>query len=164
MGRLGYAKLPGQLDVLQNDWVLWTATILLVAEFVADKVPVFDSIWDAVHSFVRIPAGAVLATAAFAQYDPKIQVIAFLIGGGLAATSHTTKSTARAFVNASPEPASNWFLSLLEDVLSTVQTFLAVFIPWIALAMVVGSAAMAIWLLPKIFKRLSGRKNRTQSS
>lgn len=162
LGKLGYVQLPGNLTVLTHDWVVWTATALFVIEFIADKIPYFDTGWDAVHTFIRIPAGAILATAAFAHYDPKIQTIAFLIGGGLAASSHVTKASARAVVNASPEPVSNWFFSLAEDCIAGLQTVLALALPVIAIFSVVAAVAISLYLLPKALgaakRAISGKR------
>ena len=101
-GNYGSLQLPGNLTVLQNPWVIGVASVLLVIEFVADKVPAIDSGWDVVHTFIRIPAGAVLAAGAFGEYDPAIKVVAALIGGTLAFGSHATKTTTRAAVNTFP--------------------------------------------------------------
>src|SRR5579871_3812192 len=102
--RFGLARLPGDLNVLSEWWVIAVAGLLCLVEFVADKIPAVDSIWDAIHTFIRIPAGAVLAAAAFAHFDSRVRLLAFLLGGGIALASHGTKAAARLAVNASPEP------------------------------------------------------------
>ncbi len=117
--------LPGGLDVLANPWVIGTAVALYVVEFFADKVPYVDTAWDAVHTFIRVPAGAVLALAATTELHPAVRVVAVLLGGGLALSTHGTKATARATANASPEPFTNWALSLAEDVIAVGAIALA---------------------------------------
>src|SRR6476469_723726 len=108
LGRLAHLPLPGELHVLTSWWVIGVAVVLYVIEFVADKVPYVDSTWDVIHTFIRVPAGAVLAASAFGDFDRSIQVTALLLGGGLALSSHGTKAATRAMLNASPEPVSNW--------------------------------------------------------
>src|SRR5215207_4967819 len=103
--KFGATKLPGGLDVLDNWWIIGVAGGLYIIEFVADKVPYVDSVWDVVHTFVRVPAGAIVAAAALGDFDPTVQVIAFLLGGGLALSSHGAKASLRAAANLSPEPA-----------------------------------------------------------
>src|SRR4029450_5339222 len=116
LGRFAHLKLPGELDVVTNWWVIGVALFLFVIEFVADTNQIVDSVWDVIHTFIRIPAGAVLAAAAFGDFDRSIQVIALLVGGGLALSSHGTKPATRAVINASPEPVSNIVASVLEDI------------------------------------------------
>src|SRR5215207_8979574 len=118
--KFGATKLPGGLDVLDNWWIIGVAGGLYIIEFVADKIPYVDSVWDVVHTFIRVPAGAAVAYAATNQLDPSISVIATLLGGGLALSSHGTKAALRATANLSPEPFSNWILSLVEDVIAIV--------------------------------------------
>src|SRR6476660_2161478 len=127
--RFAHLKLPGELDVLSNWWIIGVAVFLFVIEFIADKIQFVDSIWDVIHTFIRIPAGAILAATAFGDFDKRIQVIALLVGGGLALTSHGTKAATRAVINASPEPVSNIVVSLGEDVLVVLSVLLAVFLP-----------------------------------
>ena len=122
-------KLPGGLDVLDNWWIIGVAGVLYLVEFVADKVPYVDSVWDVVHTFIRVPAGAVMAYAATSQMDASATVIATLLGGGLALSSHGTKAALRAGANLSPEPVSNWVLSIVEDIIAIVGAILAVFAP-----------------------------------
>src|SRR6267378_2669274 len=113
LGRFAHLRLPGELEVLTNWWVIGIALVLFVIEFFADKIPYLDSSWDVIHTFIRIPAGAVLAAAAFGDFDRRIQVVAFLLGGGLALSAHGTKAVARATINLSPEPFSNIVVSLV---------------------------------------------------
>src|ERR1044071_944078 len=129
LGRFAHLKLPGDLDVLTNWWVIGVALFLFVIEFIADKIQYVDSIWDVIHTFIRIPAGAILAATAFGDFDRRIQVIALLVGGGLALSSHGTKAATRALINTSPEPVSNIMASLTEDVIAIGALLLAVFLP-----------------------------------
>jgi hypothetical protein len=123
------AHLPGGLHVLGNRLIIGVAVFLYVVEFFADKIPYVDTVWDAVHTFIRVPAGAVLAAAASSDISPAVQVLALLLGGGLALSTHGTKATVRAGANLSPEPLTNWSLSLLEDALAIGAVVLAVISP-----------------------------------
>lgn len=152
LGRLAHLKLPGELDVLTNWWVIGVALFLFVIEFVADKIQVVDSVWDVIHTFIRIPAGAVIAATAFGNFDRRIQVIAFLVGGGLALSSHGTKAATRAIINASPEPVSNIVMSLAEDVLVVVSVLLAVFLPVLVFLVIAAGLAFSLWILPKVIR------------
>ena len=105
--RFHMVQLPGDLDFLSRWWVIGVAGVLYLVEFLADKIPVVDSVWDAIHTFIRVPAGAVLAASAFAHFDPAIRAVALLAGGTLALGSHGTKASVRMAANTSPEPFSN---------------------------------------------------------
>ena len=137
LSRFAHLPLPGELQVLTSWWVIGVAVVLYVVEFVADKVPYVDSTWDVIHTFIRVPAGAVLAASAFGDFDRSIQVIALLLGGGLALSSHGTKAATRAMLNASPEPVSNIVASIIEDVVAIVSVVCAVFLP-VLLFIIVG--------------------------
>jgi len=113
--RYGWVALPDQFAVFDNDLVIGVAIVLYIIEFVADKIPWVDSMWDAVHTFIRIPAGAALAAAVFGWDHTQVALIAALAGGTLAATAHSAKASTRAMVNTSPEPLSNLALSLAGD-------------------------------------------------
>lgn len=152
LGKYGGLQLPGALTALENPWVIGVASTLLVVEFIADKVPAIDSVWDVVHTFIRIPAGAVLAASAFGDYDPTIKVVAALIGGTLAFGSHATKTTARAAVNTSPEPVSNLVVSTTEDVYAVGSTFAAAFFPVLILIIVGVGVLIALFMLPRLVK------------
>ena len=152
LSRFAHLKLPGELEVLTNWWVIGIALFLFVVEFVADKIPVVDSVWDVIHTFIRIPAGAVLAATAFGDFDRSVQVIAFLFGGGLALSSHGTKAATRAVINASPEPVSNIVVSLAEDVLVVVSILLAVFLPVVVFFVIAAGLAVSLWVLPRVIK------------
>src|SRR5579885_340477 len=113
--RFHVAQLPGDLQYLGHTCVIALAAALYIVQFIADKIPAVDSVWDMVHTFIRIPAGAILAASAFAHFDPKVRLLALLIGGTLALSSHGTKTATRLTANMSPEPFSNILLSLFED-------------------------------------------------
>ncbi|HXT63510.1 MAG TPA: DUF4126 domain-containing protein [Pyrinomonadaceae bacterium] len=152
LGRFAHLKLPGELDVVTNWWVIGVALFLFVVEFIADKVPVVDSVWDVIHTFIRIPAGAVIAATAFGDFDRSVQVIALLVGGSLALSSHGTKASLRALVNASPEPFSNIALSLAEDVLVVVSIVLALFLPVLVFFVIGAGLALSLWILPRVLR------------
>jgi hypothetical protein len=154
LGRFAHLQLPGELHVVTNWWVIGVAVGLFVVEFVADKVPYVDSVWDVVHTFIRIPAGAALAALAFGEYDKGVQLIALLVGGGIALSSHGTKATSRMAINTSPEPATNIGASLFEDVLAVGATFLTVYFPYVMIGLVIICVIIAILILPKIIQFL----------
>ena len=129
LSRFAHLQLPGELQVLTSWWIIGIAAGLYIVEFVADKVPLVDSTWDVIHTFIRVPAGAVLAAASFGDFDRSVQVIAFLLGGGLALSSHGTKAATRAVLNTMPEPVSNSVASVLEDILAIGSTALTLFAP-----------------------------------
>ncbi|MGQ0760722.1 MAG: DUF4126 domain-containing protein [Acidobacteriota bacterium] len=152
LSRFANLKLPGELDVVTNWWVIGVALFMFVVEFVADKVPVVDSIWDVIHTFIRIPAGAVIAATAFGEFDRSVQVIALLVGGGLALSSHGTKAATRALINTSPEPVSNVVVSLAEDALVIVAIVLALFLPVLVFFVIGAGLAVSLWLLPRVIR------------
>ncbi len=152
--KFGLSRLPGGLDVLDNWWIIGFAGGLYLIEFVADKVPYVDSVWDVVHTFVRVPAGAVVALAAVSEMDTSVMIVATLLGGGLALSSHGTKAALRAGANLSPEPVSNWTLSIVEDIIAFLGTILAVVAPvLIAIALVI-FFIFFVWFFPKIFRAI----------
>jgi uncharacterized protein DUF4126 len=152
--RFHLVKLPGGMTMLGEWWVIGLAAVLYAIEFIADKVPAVDTAWDALHTFIRVPAGAVLAASAFADFDPAVRIAAMIMGGGIALSSHGTKAATRVAVNASPEPLSNMTLSLGEDALTFLSAILMAFYPVVMLIVVVIFLIIAIWLLPKIFRAL----------
>jgi len=163
LSRFASLKLPGELEVLTSWWVIGIALFLFVVEFIADKIQVVDSVWDVIHTFIRIPAGAVLAATAFGDFDKSVQVIAFLLGGGLALSSHGTKAAARLAINASPEPVSNVVASLFEDVLAIGSILLSVLLPVAVFFVIAAGLLLSFWLLPKVvrffrkvFRKVSG--------
>ncbi len=150
--KFGATKLPGGLDVLDNWWIIGVAGFLYLVEFFADKIPYVDNVWDVVHTFIRVPAGVIVAYSATSQLDPTIYIPAALIGGGLAFGSHGTKAAIRAGANLSPEPVSNWILSIVEDVIAFVGTLLAVFAPVIIAIVLVLFTIFFIWFFPKVIR------------
>jgi hypothetical protein len=151
-GHLGYFELPAALQVLQHPWVIGTAGFMLVVEFLADKVPGIDSAWDSLHTFIRIPAGALLAAGATGDTLSALTVAAGLLGGTLAAGTHFAKSGGRALINTSPEPFSNWGASLTEDALVLSGIWLALVYPLIFLGLLAAFVLLLIWLLPMLWR------------
>jgi hypothetical protein len=156
-------KLPDALQVLSNPVVLAASGVMLAVEFLVDKVPGLDSIWDSVHTFIRIPAGAVLAAGAFADLDPVWATTAAILGGVIAGSSHLTKSGARAAINTSPEPVSNWAASLTEDAVTIGGLTLAIFNPWVFLGLLAVFIVFALWFIPKIFRFIRTIINRLKN-
>lgn len=152
LSRFANLRLPGELEVLTNWWVIGIAGVLFLIEFVADKVPIVDSTWDVVHTFIRVPAGAVLAATAFGDFDKSVQVIAFLLGGGLALSSHGTKAATRALINTSPEPVSNIVVSTLEDILAVLSILVAVFLPVLIFFIVGAGLVVSAIVLPRVIR------------
>jgi hypothetical protein len=148
----GLAHLPGDLGFLARWWVIGLAAALFAIQFIASKVPAVDSAWDAVHTFIRVPAGAILAAAAFAHFDPAIRFAALLIGGGIALGTHGTKAAARLGANLSPEPFSNIAIGVAEDAVAIGASFLMAYYPVILIAIVVLSLGVMLWITPKIIR------------
>jgi hypothetical protein len=148
------SKLPGGLDALDNWWIIGVAIALYTVEFFADKIPYVDSIWDAVHTFIRVPAGAALALAAAYDMNPAVKTIAFLLGGSLALSTHGMKATTRAAANTIPEPFTNIILSVVEDIIAVGGVLLAVISPAVILFVIVVFLVLLVWLLPKIVRRI----------
>lgn len=160
LARLGWLELPPALQLLTHDAVLVASGVMLVVEFIADKVPWFDSIWDAVHTFIRIPAGALLAGAAFGTMDPTVIAVAAILGGSIASGSHATKAGGRALINLSPEPMSNWTASFAEDLAVPLGLLAAIRWPIVFLVLLAIFLVVALWLLPRLWgglRRLTGR-------
>ncbi|HKV64262.1 MAG TPA: DUF4126 domain-containing protein [Candidatus Acidoferrum sp.] len=150
--RFGVLHLPPGLQVLSHPWVLAVAIALYLLEFFADKIPYFDTFWDALHTFIRPPAAALLAFAAAGGAPPEWRWGAALLAGGVALTSHSTKASARAAVNATPEPFSNWFLSFGEDVLAVWLTWMATTHPVATTIIVAALVALCAFLLFHLFR------------
>jgi len=155
LGRLGYVHLPSDLLVLQHDWVLAASGVMTVAEFLADKVPGFDSVWDSIHTFIRIPIGALLAWGAMGDSTPALQMVAALIGGAISGSTHFAKAGTRAAINTSPEPFSNWTASFGEDGLLLGGLWLVFHDPLAFLLLLGAFIVLAIWLIPKLFRYLA---------
>jgi hypothetical protein len=155
MGYAGWLPLPEGLHLLQHPAVLAASGFMLLVEFFADKIPWLDSLWDSVHAFIRIPAGALLAAGVFGADSGTMGLVAGLLGGSLAATSFATKATTRAAINTSPEPFSNWLASFLEDGLAVGAVWLATQHPvafGIALALALVVSVLLLVVLYKFLK------------
>ncbi len=150
--RFGILHLPPGLQALAHPWVLGIAVALYLLEFFADKIPFIDTVWDAVHTFIRPPAAALLAFAAAGGASPEWRWGAALIAGGIALTAHGTKASARAAVNASPEPFSNWILSFGEDVLAVWLAWMATTHPLATTVIVAALVALSAFLLFHLFR------------
>ncbi len=142
--RYGWVALPAQFQVFDNPWIIGGAALLYTAEFFADKIPWVDTIWDAVHTFVRPVGGALIAVAALGEASPTVEGLVALLGGAVAAGSHATKASTRVAANASPEPFSNWALSLIEDVFVVALGVITLKYPLIALGV---SAAILLAMI-----------------
>jgi len=154
LGATGHLVLPPDLQILQDPLVIAAAAFMYLVEFFADKVPGLDTAWDAVHTFIRIPAGAVLAAGAVGDLAPGAELAAAIAGGTLAAGAHATKAGTRALINTSPEPFTNWTASVLEDVAVIGGLWTALQHPALFLIALVLFFALAAWLLPKIWRGL----------
>ena len=153
VGYAGWVQLPGGLASLQHPWVIGASAAMFLVEFVADKVPGVDSVWDGIQTFIRIPAGAALAAGVFGAMDSAAwTTVAAILGGSLAATSHFTKAGTRAAANTSPEPFSNFGLSVAEDITTAGLLWLVLTYPLVALAVVLALVVLAAWLLPKLIR------------
>ncbi len=157
LGRSGWAHLPPPLEILTHPWVIGVALALYVVEFIADKVPYVDSVWDVIHTFIRPPAAAVIAYGALANVGEEWRWVAALLAGTVALASHGTKASARAAANASPEPVSNWMLSLGEDGLAVFVVWLAARHPIATLGVVFVLLVLFSFLLIKLFHFLRDR-------
>ena len=170
-GHLGWVSLPSGLQVLQQPLLLWASGAMLAVEFLADKVPWVDSLWDSVHTFIRIPAGAALAYGVFGGDQAAWATVAALLGGTLAATAHTAKATTRAAANTSPEPFSNIALSLAGDALVPGMLWLSwehpvafFFALAVALVVMVVVTVLLFKFLRGLGRRLRGHFLPTQAS
>ncbi len=164
LGRTGAVTLPGGLVMLTHPWVIVVAASLYLVEFLADKIPIVDSVWDLVHTFIRVPAASLLAWAALAGTDvpEHWRVIATLVCGGVALSAHGLKSSTRAVINTSPEPVTNWIASLAEDGLTALLIFLAVKYPvaaaCVAAAVVVLAILLVAWMARTLRRFLASRR------
>lgn len=165
--RLGLVGLPHDLQVLASPWVMGVAAILFALNFFADKIPYVDSINDMLQTFVRLPAGFLLAYGAAAGLSPEVAVISGLLGGALAAGTHVAKTGTRALINTSPEPFSNIAASFTEDIGVVGGLALAIAHPITFLCLLAVFVALLVWLLPKLvrlalvpFRRLAGTRQR----
>ncbi len=152
LGSTGNLELPPDLLVLQHPGVIAAAGFMYCVEFFADKVPGVDTGWDTLHTFIRIPAAAILAAGAVGEVNPAMTLVAGILGGTLAATSHTLKAGSRVLINASPEPFSNIGASLVEDTVVFAGLLGAVYYPGEFLLFMALFIAAAIWAIPKIWR------------
>ncbi len=151
LGSTGHITLPPDLEVLSDPLVMAAAGFMYCVEFFADKTPGVDTGWDAIHAFIRIPAGAILAMGAVGETSQAAQLAAFLIGGSLAAATYATKAGSRVIINTSPEPLSNWTASLSEDLIVIAGLWTALTYPWVFLVLLLVFILVMIWLLPKLW-------------
>ncbi len=149
-GATGYVDLPPALEVVQDPTIILVAGFMYCVEFMADKTPGVDTAWDTLHTFIRIPAGAMLAAGAAGPVDPAIAVAAGLLGGTLTAATHATKAGSRVLINTSPEPFSNWTASLVEDIAVFAGLWAAIQHPVLFLSALGGFLIALCWLLPKL--------------
>ncbi|MEM7027875.1 MAG: DUF4126 domain-containing protein [Pseudomonadota bacterium] len=154
LGSTGNINLPPDLMVVTDPLVMTAAGLMYCVEFFADKTPGVDTAWDSVHTFIRIPLGAVLAMSAVGETTPAVELAAFLVGGSLTAATHATKTGGRAIINTSPEPVSNWTASVSEDILVITGIWAALNHPLFFVVFLVLFIILMIWLLPKIFRAL----------
>lgn len=147
----GNIDLPPDLQVVANPVVMLAAGVMYFVEFFVDKTPGADTGWDTIHTFIRIPAGAMLAAGAVGDLNPAVEIAAALLGGGLAAGTHATKAGTRVLINTSPEPFSNWVASVGEDVAVVAGVWASINHPAIFLVALVLFVILMIWLLPRIW-------------
>ena len=152
LGATGNMTLPPDLQVLANPLVIGAACLMFAVEFIADKMPGVDTGWDTIHTFIRIPAGALLAAGAVGDVDPAVSLAAALLGGTLAAGSHGAKAGSRLLINTSPEPFTNWTASIVEDIMVIGGIWAAVNHPWLFLVLMALFIVLLIWLLPKLWR------------
>jgi hypothetical protein len=156
--RYGWVQLPEQFQVFDNPWIIGAAAVLYAIEFVADKIPWVDSIWDSVHTLIRPIGGAIIAVASIGDAAPTVQAAIALLGGVIAASSHATKAGARVAANTSPEPFSNWFLSFAEDGFVIGLSFIAMKFPVVALVLCSVILLLIVMTARSIWKWLKRRE------
>ncbi len=152
LGATDNLVLPQGLEILSDPAVLWASGFMYCVEFFADKTPGVDTGWDAIHTFIRIPAGVMIAAGAVGDVNTSLALAAGILGGGLATGSHLTKSGSRLLINTSPEPFSNWIASVLEDVAVIGGVLAALHYPILFLILLIGFICLVVWLLPKIWR------------
>jgi len=153
-GNAGYVQLPDTLAIVEDPLVIIAAGFMYCVEFFADKIPGVDSTWDALHTFIRIPAGAMLAAGAVGDVTPALAVAAGIIGGSVTAATHATKAGTRMLINTSPEPFTNWFASITEDVAVFAGLWAAMTHPVIFLILLSLFLLALCWLLPRLWRGL----------
>jgi hypothetical protein len=152
LGATGQMALPPNLEIVTQPIVILAAGVMFCIEFFADKIPGVDTGWDTIHSFIRIPGGALLAAAAVGDVNPAVMLAAGILGGGLAAGTHAAKAGSRVLINTSPEPFSNWLASIGEDLAVITGVWVALAHPWLFLGFMVVFVLLLIWLLPKLWR------------
>ena len=152
LGATGNMVLPPELAILSNPLVLGAAGVMYVVEFIADKIPGVDTGWDSIHTFIRIPAGALLAAGAVGDVNPAVALAAGILGGGLAAGSHAAKAGTRVLINTSPEPFTNWAASIGEDIVVVAGLWTALHHPLLFIFLLVIFLFFLVWLLPRIWR------------
>ena len=152
MGMTGNIDLPPGLEVLTDPMVMVAAGVMYCVEFFTDKIPGVDTGWDGISTFIRIPAGAILAAGAIGDVSQPAQLAAAIVGGTLATGSHATKAGSRVLINSSPEPFSNWLASVGEDIVVIMGLWTALFNPVLFIVLLILFILLMIWLLPKIWR------------
>jgi len=154
MGTTGNIDLPPGLEILTDPMVLMAAGIMYAVEFFADKIPGVDTGWDSIHTFIRIPAGAMLAAGAVGDITPALNLAAGIMGGGLAAATHATKAGSRVLINSSPEPFTNWTASVAEDIAVIGGLWTALNHPTLFVVLMIAFIFLMIWVLPKLWSAI----------
>ena len=152
LGMTDSAVLPDSLQILMNPLVIGAAGLMYLVEFFADKMPGVDTGWDSIHTFIRIPAGALLAAGAVGEVDPALTLAAAIVGGGMAAATHATKAGTRVIINTSPEPITNWSASIAEDIAVISGLWVALHYPWAFICLLIVFILLMIWALPRIWR------------
>ncbi len=155
-GSTGILALPPDLQILAHPLVIGAAGLMYAVEFLTDKIPGVDTVWDTLHTFIRIPAGALLAAGAVGEAGMAMELAALIVGGGLATGSHAAKAGSRVLINTSPEPFSNWTASIGEDVTAFGGLWLAFNYPLLFLALLALFLLFLVWFLPKIWRGIKG--------
>ncbi len=152
LGSSGNITLPYELMIVTDPLIITAAGVMYAVEFFADKIPGVDNGWDVIHTFIRIPLGALLAAAAVGEINPSVTIAAALVGGGMAASTHAAKSGARVLINTTPEPVSNLITSLGEDAAVVLGLWTALHYPLLFIGFLIVFILLLVWLLPKIWK------------
>ncbi len=152
LGMTDSAFLPDSLQILMNPLVIGAAGLMYLVEFFVDKMPGVDTGWDCIHTFIRVPAGALLAMGAVGEVDPAFTLAAAIVGGGMAAATHATKAGTRVIINTSPEPITNWSASIAEDIAVISGLWVALHYPWAFICLLIVFILLMIWALPRIWR------------
>ena len=154
LGNSGHVTLPPELMVVTDPLVMFAAGLMYCVEFFADKTPGVDTAWDSIHTFIRIPAGAVLAMGAVGETSQAVELAAFLLGGTVAASAHLSKAGSRVMINTSPEPVSNWTASIVEDIAVISGIWVALNHPLVFLVLFILFLVFLIWFLPRLWRAI----------